>query len=307
MQTILITGGTGMLGTYLTKLLLSYGYKVIIVGRSKIQSNTTNLSYTVWNLETQTIDEDVIKQADVIINLAGANVGTKRWSNERKKEILESRTKAGNLLVKALKNIPNNVRTVIQASATGWYKNNPNKANTETDIPNNDFLGNTCKLWEESILPVEQLNKRLVILRFGIILSNNGGAFKEFLKPVNFKVAPILGNGNQKISWIHIHDAANMIFYAIQQQQVKGVFNAVAPNITSNKDFILTLSKLKNGKWFIPFYVPSFLLKIIVGEMSEEVLKTTNASASKIEATGFEFKYPNLEKSLKHLLENELE
>jgi uncharacterized protein (TIGR01777 family) len=304
MQTILITGGTGMLGTYLSSQLLEMGYKVIIMGRTPKTSLNTNLSYATWNLEAQTIDENAIKQADVIVNLAGANVGTKRWTASRKKEIVESRTKAGSLIVKALKDIPNNVRTIVQASATGWYKNKNHIANTEKEQANNDFLGNTCKLWEESILPVEQINKRLIILRFGIILSNNGGAFKAFLKPLFFKMAPIMGNGKQHISWIHLHDAAMAIVYAIQKQHIKGVYNTVAPNVSTNKNFMLTLAKLVSKNLYLPIYIPSFLLKIIVGEMSEEVLKSTNVSSEKIIAEGFKFKYPNLESCFKNLIEN---
>jgi uncharacterized protein (TIGR01777 family) len=304
MQTILITGGTGMLGTYLSSQLLEMGYKVIIMGRTPKTNLNTNLSYATWNLEAQTIDENAIKQADVIVNLAGANVGTKRWTASRKKEIVESRTKAGSLIVKALKDIPNNVRTIVQASATGWYKNKNHIANTEKEQANNDFLGNTCKLWEESILPVEQINKRLIILRFGIILSNNGGAFKAFLKPLFFKMAPIMGNGKQHISWIHLHDAAMAIVYAIQKQHIKGVYNTVAPNVSTNKNFMLTLAKLVSKNLYLPIYIPSFLLKIIVGEMSEEVLKSTNVSSEKIIAEGFKFKYPNLESCFKNLIEN---
>jgi uncharacterized protein (TIGR01777 family) len=304
MQTILITGGTGMLGTYLSSQLLEMGYKVIIMGRTPKTSLNTNLSYATWNLEAQTIDENAIKQADVIVNLAGANVVKKRWTASRKKEIVESRTKAGSLIVKALKDIPNNVRTIVQASATGWYKNKNHIANTESEQANKDFLGNTCKLWEESILPVEQINKRLVILRFGIILSNNGGAFKAFLKPLFFKMAPIMGNGKQHISWIHIHDAAMAIVYAIQKQHMKGVYNTVAPKVSTNKNFMLTIAKLVSKNLYLPIYIPSFLLKIIVGEMSEEVLKSTNVSSEKIIAEGFNFKYPNLESCFKNLIEN---
>ncbi|MFY8128925.1 MAG: TIGR01777 family oxidoreductase [Chitinophagaceae bacterium] len=304
MQTILITGGSGMLGTYLSKVLLEKGYKVIIVGRSKQASNQPNLQYFTWNLESQTIDENAIKQADVIVNLAGANVGSKRWTAKRKTEIIDSRVKAGNLIIKSLKNIPNNVRTIVQASATGWYKNNGNTANVESEAANTDFLGSTCKLWEESITPVEQLNKRLIIHRFGIILSNNGGAFKEFLKPAKFKFAPILGNGNQQVSWIHIHDAAMSILFSIEQQHIKGIFNTVSPNVTTNKNLMHTIAKMLNGNFYFSFHVPSFLIKIIFGEMSEEVLKSTNASALKLVEAGFNFSYPTLHDGIHHLIEN---
>lgn len=305
MQTILITGGSGLLGTYLTQQLIKQNFKVIIVGRKTTISNQPNLSYAVWNLQQQIIDESAIKQADVIVNLAGANVGSERWTVARKKEIVDSRVLAGKLLVKSLQNIPNNVRCVIQASATGWYKLNTNgEPNREEEASNDDFLGETCKLWEESIDAVTNLSKRLVVLRFGIILSNNGGALKEFKKPLGFRMAPILGSGKQKISWLHIHDAASIILYAITNKECKGVFNAVSPEITTNKAFMISLAKKLCGKMYFPFFVPSFLLKLVLGGMSEEVLKSTCVSSSKLVSQGFEFSYPNLDIALDHLIKN---
>ena len=158
MATVVITGGTGLIGTALTKALAAKGYNVIILSRSRKQSSEKNIFYAVWDLSKQTIDEDAIKNADYIVHLAGANVGEKRWTEKRKKEIVDSRVDSGNLLVKALKEIPNKIKAVISSSAMGYYgpdSNTPGaKPFAETDPPYKDFLATTVVKWEGAIKPV---------------------------------------------------------------------------------------------------------------------------------------------------------
>jgi uncharacterized protein (TIGR01777 family) len=184
-----------------------------------------------------------IASADYIIHLAGANVAEKRWTDKRKKEIVESRTQSGALLVTSLQQIPNKVKAVISASAMGWYGPDTTQSRQhgfkEDAPPANDFLGNTCKLWEESIKPVETLGKRLVVFRFGIVLSNGGGALQEFKKPLKFGIAAIIGNGKQIISWIHIDDLCRLLLFALEHENISGVYNAVAPQTISNKAIYL--------------------------------------------------------------------
>lgn len=307
MPTVVITGGTGMVGKHLTGILVQKGYEVLLLSRrsGKIEVGGKTIRLVQWNLEEKTIDADAIQQADHIIHLAGAGVADQRWTAKRKQEILDSRTQSSALIVKALKEIPNKVQSVISASAIGWY--GPDEANkqassfTEEMPSHNDYLGNTCKAWEESIAPVTELGKRLVKLRIGIVLSNTGGALAEFKKPLKGGVAAILGNGQQMISWIHVQDLCNMFLFAIENPSMQGTFNAVAPNPVSNKELTLTLAKQKNGNWFIPFYVPAFLLKIILGEMSIEVLKSATVSSRKVEQQGFKFTYPTIEQALADL------
>lgn len=328
MATIMITGGTGTVGKRLTELLLSKGYSVIIVGRggSAKESSTgkpstssgepaqTKLRYAQWNIDAQTIDESAIQQADYIIHLAGAGVADKRWSDARKKEIADSRINSCALIVKALSSFPNNVKGVISASAIGWYgpdnqHNDEGNASTGLDKrgfteaanPYPDFLGNTCKAWEDSIAPVKAFGKRLVILRTGIVLSNQGGALVEFKKPLLFKTAAILGSGKQMISWIHVDDLCNQYIYAIENEQMNGVYNAVAPHPVSNQTLTIELAKKICGSFYIPFYVPAFVLKIALGEMSIEVLKSATVSSHKIEAAGFQFQYPAISDALTQL------
>jgi hypothetical protein len=305
MKTVLITGGTGLVGSRLTELLLARNYNVIVLSRSKKETSTPNLSYAIWNVEEQIIDVSVFAKTDYIMHLAGAGVADKRWSVSRKKEILDSRTQSCALLVKALQQNSNKVKAVISSSAIGWYGPDPSLHSNgfeETDAPYSDYLGNTCKLWEESIEPITQQNIRLVKLRTGIVLSTKGGALKEFLNPIKMGIAAILGNGKQIISWIHIDDLCNQFIYAIEHENMQGSYNAVAPNPVNNRILTLSIAKKVKGKFYIPIYVPSFMLKIILGEMSIEVLKSTTVSSKKIEIAGFNFKYKTIDAALSNLL-----
>ncbi len=306
METVLIAGGSGMVGTPLTEHLVSLGYKVIILSRSKKQSAIANVSYALWNVETKIIDEIAFKEADYLINLAGANVAEKRWTTSRKQEVIGSRVKSGELIVKSLKEIPNKIKCVISASAIGWYGPDTSESRQngflEGAEADKHFLGETCRLWEEAIEPVKSLNKRLVKFRIGIVLKKNEGALKEFAKPIRRGIATILGTGNQVISWIHIDDVCRMFASALQNESIKGVYNAVAPQPVSNKDLILTLAKKLRGKFYVPVYVPSFILKIMLGEMSVEVLKSATVNSDKIKREGFTFLYPSLNTALDDLL-----
>jgi uncharacterized protein len=259
-----------------------------------------------WNVEKQTIDENAIRRADHIIHLAGASVAEKRWTEKRKKEIVESRIKSSELIVKALKEIPNKVKTVVSASAIGWYGPDatipPTKYFVETDRPDNDFLGETCRLWEETIEPVKELNKRLVKIRTGIVLNNGKGALQEFSRSLKFNIAAILGSGEQMISWIHIDDLCRVYIDAMENENLSGVYHAVAPTPVSNKKLTLELARKLKGKIFIRVHVPEFILKIALGEMSVEVLKSCAVSSDKIKNSGFQFLYPGIESALNVLL-----
>lgn len=302
MAAVLITGGTGMIGKALTKALQEKNYHVIILSRGKKTAATDTVEYATWDVEKQTIDEQAIAKADYIIHLAGAGVADKRWTEKRKEEIVRSRVDSGKLLVNSIAKIPNTIKAVISSSAIGWYGADPIIPNPlpfkETDPSDDEFLGTTCKQWEEAIEPVTELGKRLVKLRTGIVLSKEGGALVEFKKPLRVGVAAILGNGKQVISWIHIDDLVKMYIAAIENKKMDGAYNAVAPFPVSNKELTLALAKIKKRKFFIPIHVPSFVLKMVIGEMSIEVLKSATVSADRILQTGFQFTYPAIKEAL---------
>ncbi|MEI9807790.1 MAG: TIGR01777 family oxidoreductase [Bacteroidota bacterium] len=316
MATVLITGGTGMIGKALTTALLQKNYQVIILSRNIARNQSVSAatsavmnspSYAQWDIKKQTIDKEAIEKADYIIHLAGAGVADKRWTKKRKQEIVESRVKSGELLVKALKETPDNVKAIITVSGIGWYGPDPVIPNpdpfTEDDPVSNDFLGQTCKQWEASLDPVVQMGKRLVKLRTGIVLNKGGGALKEFERPLTFGVATILGSGKQIISWIHIDDLARLFIRAIENDKMSGVYNAVSPHPVSNKELILKIAAVKKGKFFIPLHIPSFVLKLVLGEMSTEILKSATVSCKKAGDAGFTFIHPSIDASLHDLAE----
>ncbi|MEP7277969.1 MAG: TIGR01777 family oxidoreductase [Bacteroidota bacterium] len=308
MPTILITGGTGLIGKALSELLMQKGYSVIILTRKPAQQkmNTqSGLSYAGWNVSKQLIDIAAVQQADYIIHLAGAGVADKRWTSKRKKEILLSRTQSSALLVKTLTDNNNQVKAVISASAIGWYGADPLVPNpnpfVETDPPDGAFLGQTCRQWEESIEPVVALGKRLVTVRTGIVLSRAGGAMNEFVKPLRFGIAAILGSGKQVISWVHIDDLCRIYLQAIEDEKMVGAWNAVAPKPLANKEFTIRLAKAIKKNFYIPLYIPSWVLKLVLGQMSIEVLKSATVSAKKLRTVGYQFLYPSPEAAINQL------
>ncbi len=306
MATILITGGTGLVGKQLTQLLLAKGYDVNILTRTiPTKKAHQNMHYFLWDLTAGTIDSKAIETADHIVHLAGAGVADARWTKKRKQEIVASRVQSCQLIVKSLETINNNVQSIISASAIGWYgADTPISLRdgfVETAPANAEFLGETCRLWESTMQPVLALNKRLVQLRIGIVLSNDGGALVEFKKPIKAGVAAILGSGQQVISWIHITDLCNLILYGIENSAMQGIYNAVAPETITNKALTLALATKMRGQFFIPIHVPVFVLKIMLGEMSIEVLKSATVNSFKTQATGFHYNYPTINLALDEL------
>jgi len=308
MSTVLIAGGTGLIGKNLTSHLINKGYDVIILSRKPVtETNEKQITYATWDINKQEIDSNALSKADYIIQLSGAGVMDKRWTSKYKKEIVESRTKTSQLIIKGLQQNENKVKAVISASAIGWYGKDPSTdvrhwdGFKESDKSDTGFLGETCRLWEDSIEPVTAMDIRLVKLRQGIILSNDGGAFTEFKKPLRFGIAAILGSGKQMISWIHIDDVCRMFIYAIENENLSGIYNAVAPSPVSDKQFIIKTAELLRKGFYIPLYVPNFFLKLILGEKSIEILKSATVSCNKIKSEGFTFLYPSLDVALGEL------
>lgn len=309
MPVVLICGGSGLIGKRLTQLLTEKNYTVIILTRQPIlndKRDNINASYATWNPEAGTIDTQALAQADYIINLAGAGIADKRWSAARKQIITQSRVKSGQTIVAALNNNFNKVKCVVSASAIGWYGDDDllkdEKGFTEDAPAAPGFLGDTCKAWEQSIDGAAKAGIRIVKYRIGIVLSKEGGALKEFAKPVRFGIAAILGNGKQIQSWIHIDDVCRMFIYALENEAVQGVYNAVAPRPVDNRTLIIDLAKKTKGSFYISAYVPSFIIKMLLGEFSTEVLKSTTVSSEKIRRTGFQFIYPSIEAALNTLV-----
>ena len=301
MRTILITGGTGLVGKAITKRLTEKNYEVIILTRSlKDVATQKNVSYALWNVKEKQIDLNAIKKADAIIHLAGAGVMDKKWTEEYKQEIKDSRIKSSQLLLNTLKNIEHKVQVIVSASAIGWYGEDKKAGHffAENEPADTAFLGEVCKEWEESIEPAIAMGIRVVRLRTGIVLSNAGGAYPEFKASLKFGIASILGSGKQMISWIHIDDLCREYIFALEQDKMQGSYNAVTPHPVSNKKMTLTIAENLKGKFYLPVHIPQFVLNVMLGKRSEEILKSTTVSTDKIKKAGFTFLYPTIEASI---------
>lgn len=307
MAKIIITGGTGLIGRALTKALTARGDEVVILTRQpEKHAPQPGITYAGWDPAREWIDPQVWSQATAIIHLAGAGVADKRWTKARKQEIRDSRVQGGETIVRALSGQGHQVQVVISSSAIGWYGPdpqipNPNPFREEAPAAD-DFLGQTCLAWEQSLQPLEASDIRLVKLRTGIVLSREGGALKEFSRPLRWGIAAIMGSGRQFISWVHIDDLVRIYLFALDHTSCRGTYNAVAPTPVSNQQLTGQLGRQLRGQFFIPVYIPAFLLRWILGEMSVEILKSTTVSCSRLHIEGFQFLYPELQPALKQLL-----
>lgn len=303
MQTIGITGGTGFIGHHLTDLLLKQGYRIIIYTRDMHKvSRKPNIKYSYLCPAEQKFDLSWFKDLDAVINLAGAGIADKRWTTKRKKEIVDSRVQGTTFLIDKLKSHAPNCKTFISASAIGYYGNDKDEHPPfqENDAAASDFLGTTCKLWEDAAhIATERM--RTIILRFGIVLGAENGLFPQLEKPQNFGIVPMLGNGRQTISWIHILDLCRAIERALVDEKMMGIYNAVAPKTATQKEIMKCIAKEKKGI-MLPIFVPNILLKIGLGELAAEATKSTTVSAQKILATGFNFQFPEIKLAVKDLL-----
>lgn len=302
MQIIGITGGTGFIGNHLANHLVSNGYKVIVFTRN-VAGHTAGqfIDYALWDTGSKAADMNAFRQLDGIIHLAGAGIADKRWTKDRKKEIRDSRVDGTQYLVKLLKEHAPACKTFISASAIGYYgPDNGNSPFTETAPPHNDFLSDVCVQWEQASNDIEPEMRR-VIFRFGIVLGKESGAFPQFANPVKWGVMPILGSGRQVISWIHIADLIGMILFALQHAELNGVYNAVAPQPVNQKTMMQTIAQSLGGIR-IPVPIPATALKLAMGEMSIEVLKSATVSCQKIAAAGFHFQYPTIRQAVAGIL-----
>jgi uncharacterized protein (TIGR01777 family) len=292
---ILVTGGTGLIGRQLTKELLDKGYQVSHLSRQA--TKTIGAKTFFWDIKKKQIDEACIEGVDTIIHLAGAGIADKRWSDERKKEIIESRTKSIELIYQLLRNHPHQVISVISASAIGYYSDRGNELLKEESAPNTDFMAQCCIQWEAAVDEGAPLVSRIAKFRTGVVL-DKGGALGQMAMPVKLYVGSPLGSGEQWIPWIHLQDAVDMYLFAVENKKLEGVYNMVAPNPVTNQQLTKALAKTLHKPFWAP-HVPAFLLKLLLGEMSTIVLGSTKVSCKKIEDAGYKFKFENVQAALK--------
>lgn len=296
---ILITGASGLVGSKLTKELKLQGHQTSVLGRSKkINSPFPNFK---WDYASDYLEAEALDGIDTIVHLAGAGVAEQKWTKDRKTVIFESRTQTSHLLYKRLKEGNHSVKTVVAASAIGIYGSDTGNAIVKESSPvGHDFLAHVTDAWELATRKYAELGIRVVQLRIGVVLSSEGGALVELLKP---PVAAGLGKGNQYMSWIHIDDLVQMIIRSIEDESFEGPYNAVAPRPVSNKELTKAAAKAF-GKTFMPINVPSLVLKVMLGEMAMIVLGGCRVSSEKIQKAGFEFKFSKIEEAVRDLAGN---
>lgn len=296
-KNVLITGGSGLIGSRLTEILVENGYQVSHLSRKEDLSGP--IKKYKWNPEAQEMDVHSLENVQHIINLAGAGVADKRWTENRKKEILNSRIDSARLLFETLKNIKNSVKSIVSASAIGYYGFSENdEIFDENSLPAHDFLGNVTQLWEKEVDKISTLGIRVAKLRIGVVLAKEGGALPLMALPIKLFVGSPLGSGQQIVSWIDMEDLCQMFVYAIENEAITGAYNAVAPKPVTNTELTQQIAKvLHRPVWRIK--VPSVILKLAVGEMQVVVTGSCKVANKRFaQETDFKYEYEDLQKSL---------
>ena len=298
---VLITGATGLIGSVIVKNCHNKGIAVnyLTTSKSKIE-NTPNYQGFYWNPSKAVIDVNSIKDVDAIIHLVGASI-SKRWTKAHKQAIISSRLETTALLHETVKNNPNNITQIISASAIGYYPDSLTKYYSEDEKQiSNSFLGRVVQEWEQAVDTFSTLNILVSKIRIGVVFSKKGGAFPQLAKPIKLGVGAAMGNGKQWMSWIHLDDLTN-IFLHVLEHNLEGVYNGVAPNPATNQSITKAIAKQLKRPLILP-NIPKFALKLILGEMHIILFESQRVSSKKIEESGFEFKYVNLEAAIQELV-----
>jgi uncharacterized protein (TIGR01777 family) len=299
-KNVLITGGSGLIGKRLTEQLKERGFQVSHLGRSgKAVGSVRTFK---WDIDDRSIEKAALQDVGTIIHLAGAGVNDKRWNDQRKKEILKSRTESTRLLKETLSKISHGVKNFISASGIGYYGfAGPEKVFEESDPPGDDFLAKVTSAWEDEAETLTTLGLRVVKIRIGVVLSAEGGALKALAQPIRLNAGAPLGSGAQFLSWIHIDDLCRIFIRAIEDESMRGVYNAVAPTPVTNKEMTQAIAATLHKPLLLP-PIPGFVIRMAVGGVAEIVLNGSVVSSKKIERTGFSFQYKALSDALQDLL-----
>ncbi|PQA92012.1 TIGR01777 family protein [Chryseobacterium shigense] len=297
-EIVLITGGGGMIARTLSKKI-EKEYTVRFLTRKKKHENDFE-----WDLKKGTMDESALENVSHIIHLAGANISEKRWTDERKKELISSRVDSAELLLKTLRKKNIKLKSFISASGINYYGTvTTDKIYTEQDPPGNDFLSEVVVVWEKAADEFKEQNlaERVVKVRTAVVLSKEDGALKKMLPTIQYGIGSPLGSGKQYMPWIHIEDICSIYASALKNTHMDGAYNAVSPQHTTNENLTKKMAEVLKKPLFMP-NVPSFVLKLIFGELADALLEGSRASAQKITDTGFQFQFPDLKKALENLL-----
>lgn len=300
-EIVLITGANGLIAKELAKKI-GNDYDVRFLTRKKRQANEYE-----WDLKKKTIDESALENVSHIIHLAGANISEKRWTAERKKELIASRVDSAALLRNTLRKKEIKLKSFISASGINFYGTlTTEKIYSENDPPGYDFLSEVVVLWERAAdhFKEQNLAERVVKLRTAVVLSEKEGALKKMLPPIQYGIGSALGSGKQYMPWIHIEDICSIYEFALKNKTFHGAYNAVSPQHATNSELTKEIAEVLKKRLFMP-NVPAFVLKLLFGELANAILEGSRASSEKIQNTGFQFKFPNLKEALKDLLKTQ--
>jgi uncharacterized protein (TIGR01777 family) len=295
---VLITGGSGLLGTRLTELLLSKGYQVAHLARKRHSKN--GVKVYEWDPSKNKLEKGALHGVDYIIHLAGEGIADKKWTQERKTQILQSRIQGPRFLLEEVKKHSIALKGFFSASGINYFDQKSDVVFEEQDAPGKDFVADVVVQWEQAAMAFGPLC-RVAMFRFGMILDRNEGGLPKISFPVQFGFGTALGSGKQWMNWIHIEDAARCFVHAIENETIQGPYNAVAPQHVNNKEFTREVGKAIGMPVFMP-NVPAFVLKLVFGELSELVKQGSRASSKKLSNSGFIFHHPELREALQSIL-----
>jgi uncharacterized protein (TIGR01777 family) len=298
---ILITGGTGLIGKVLSQNLLEKGHGVSMLSRNPRPMG--KIQMFPWDPDKGYIEKKAFEGIDSIIHLAGEGIAEMRWSEDRKKAIIHSRTDSIRLIYKTLSTLQHSVKTCISSGGIGYYGNRGDEWLSENDSPGKDFLSLSCMEWEKAVDEGESLGLRIAQLRVGMVLSREGGALKPLENLTKYYLGSPLGNGKQWMSWIHIRDLSQIFIQAVENSNYRGLYNAVSPEPVTNRDFTRELAHAMHKPLILP-PVPSFVLKAVLGEMAEVILDSNRVHVGKLLNLGFEFEFKTLPRAFKDLYPN---
>ena len=296
---VLVSGASGLVGAMLVPKLASAGHDVRRLVRNASRAASGDL---VWNPAAGELDVAALEAFDAVVNLAGESIASGRWTARKKAEIRQSRISATNTLAKALAQLTTRPRTLVNASAIGFYGNRGDERLDETSSTgSDDFLSEVCRAWESATEPAARVGVRVVVTRFGVILSANGGALAKMLLPFKLGLGGKIGSGRQYMSWVAIDDVVGAIMHCLNDQSLRGPVNVVAPEPVTNAKYTKTLGRVLARPTIFP--MPAFAARAAFGQMADELLLSgQRVEPAKLLASGYAFKYPSLEGALRHVL-----
>ncbi len=303
---VIVTGGTGLIGRELVRELNDHGHSVVVLSRNPAKKEVPGeVEMVKWDAESAKGWITEVERSEAIVNLAGENIAGSgllpdRWTENKKRRILDSRLKAGRAVNEAVEAADSPPDVVIQASAVGYYGTSEDRLFTEEASVGTDFLAGIAEEWEDVSLPLEDLGVRRVVIRTGVVLSPEGGVLPRLLLPHRFFLGGPLGSGKQPYSWIHVKDEVRAIRFLLESEGAGGPFNLTAPNPRSNRAFARQLGKVLGRPSF--FRVPGFLIRALLGEAAIMVLQGQRVEPARLKDLGFEFRFPELEEALSDLV-----